>query len=371
MLVSVHNERNATHMISPQDITSLAKMNTSCVSIYLPTHRFGAGTRSDGHHLNSMLKDASHQLRTRGISATVAETILNPFRALSDHEPFWQHQDESLAMFGSPHFWVHYSLPQPIREQLVVNDIFYLRQLAPYLHGNGAFHVLALSQNSVKLFKADQYGIEQIDSSLLPDSMDEALWYEMPQSEVHNRSGGSGTTLFHGQGLGDELRKEAIGRYFQHVDRAVRELLRDSTVPLVLAGVPYYIPIYKELSRCSHICEGFVEGSIEKRTAEDIHVDAWNVVRKEFQEPLRKKIEQFKNVQGSGLTSDSLPDVLEAATEGRVDTLFLGNVHSTLDDVTESMLNTAIRRALNSGAEIFESDDLVTDPSQVRALLRF
>jgi hypothetical protein len=54
-----------------------------------------------------------------------------------------------------------------------------------------------------------------------------------------------------------------------------------------------------------------------------------------------------------------------------VDTLFLGNVLSTLDDVTESMLNTAIRRALNSGAEIFESDDLVTDPSQVRALLRF
>jgi hypothetical protein len=86
---------------------------------------------------------------------------------------------------------------------------------------------------------------------------------------------------------------------------------------------------------------------------------------------LQKKIEQFQNVQGSGLTSDSLPDVLEAATEGRVDTLFLGNVHATLDHVSESMMNTAIRRALNSGAEIFESEDLLADPSQVRALLRF
>jgi hypothetical protein len=359
-------------MITPQDIVSLAKINTSCVSIYLPTHRFGVGTQSDANHLNSVLKDASHQLRTRGISASVAETILNPFRALSDHGPFWQHQNESLAMFGSPHFWVHYSLPHPVREQLVVNDIFYLRQLAPFLHGNGSFHILALSQNSVKLFNADQYSVEQIESSELPDSMDEALWYEMPHTELQMRSGGAGgTVLYHGHGLGDELRKEAISRYFQHVDRAVCELLRDSRKPLVLAGVPYYIPLYKELSRYGHICDDFVEGSVERRTPEEIHSVAWQVVRERFQEPLHKKIEQFHNVQGSGLTSDSLPDVLEAATEGRIDTLFLGNVHSAIDEIDESMMNTAIRRALNSGAEIFESDAVVTDPSQVRALLRF
>jgi hypothetical protein len=358
-------------MISPQDIASLAKINTSCVSIYLPTHRFGVGTRSDANHLNSVLKDASQKLRTRGISASVAETILNPFRALSDHEPFWQHQKESLAMFGSPHFWVHYSLPHPVREQLVVNDIFYLRQLAPFLHGNGSFHILAMSQNSVKLFNADQYSVEQIESSELPDSMDEALWYENPQTELQLHSSGSGSAMFHGHGLGDELRKAAITRYFQHVDRAVCELLRDSKNPLVLAGVPYYIPLYKELSRYGHICDDFVEGSVERRTPEEIHSVAWKVVRDSFQEPLRKKIEQFHNVQGSGLTIDSLPDVLEAATEGRIDTLFLGNVHSTIDDIDDSMMNTAIRRALNSGAEIFESDAVVTDPSQVRALLRF
>jgi hypothetical protein len=358
-------------MISPQDIVSLAKINTTCVSIYLPTHRFGAGTRSDANHLNTMLKDATQQLRARGISASVTDTILNPFRTLSGHEPFWQHQNESLAMFGSPYFWMHHSLPHPVREQLVVNDIFYLRQLAPFLHGNGPFHILAISQNSVKLFNADQYSVEQIESSQLPDSMDEALWYEMPHSELQVRSGGSGTALFHGHGLGDELRKEAISRYFQHVDRAVCELLRNSQHPLVLAGVPYYIPLYKQLSRYGNICDDFVDGSVERRTPEEIHSVAWHVVRERFQEPLQKKIEQFQNVQGSGLTSDSLPDVLEAATEGRVDTLFLGNVHATLDHVSESMMNTAIRRALNSGAEIFESEDLLADPSQVRALLRF
>ena len=358
-------------MISPQDIASLAKVNTSCVSIYLPTHRFGAHTLSDARRLNSVLKEASNQLRARGISSSIAETILNPFRALSDHEPFWQHQSEALAMFASPHFWMHYSLAHPIQEQLVVNDIFYLRQVVPYLHGNGSFHILALSQNSVRLFTANKYEIQPIESAELPNSMDEALWYEMPQSELQFRSGGSGTALFHGHGQGDELRKEAISRYFQHVDRAVMSLLHGSTDPLVLAGVPYYIPIYKAISRYPYISDGYVEGSVERRTPQEINQVAWQAVRDLFQEPLCKKIEQFNHVQGTGLTTDSLPDALEAAIEGRIDTLFMGDVVADIDSFSESMLNTTIRHSLTSGAWVLEAPDLVSDPSQVRALLRF
>ena len=129
--------------------------------------------------------------------------------------------------------------------------------------------------------------------------------------------------------------------------------------------------MYKELSHYGNICHGFVDGSTEKRTPEELHTAAWQVVREQFQEPSHKKVEQFRNVQGSGLTLDSLPDVLEAATEGRIDTLFLGDVHSTIDDIGESMMNTAIRRALNTGAEVYECEEVVSDPSQVRALLRF
>jgi hypothetical protein len=350
---------------------TLARVNAPCVSIYLPTHRHGVGTRSDAHHLNSILNVASKQLRERGVSASVAETTLNPIRALASHSSFWQHQSESLVMFASPVFWMHYSLPLPVKEQLVVNDIFYLRQLVPFLSGNGSFFILSLSQNSVRLFAANQYSIKEIISPDIPDSMDEALWFEMPQRELQFRSGGSGTVMFHGHGMGDELDKEAISRFFHLVDRAIIPLLHESTAPLVLAGVDYYIPLYKSVSHYSNIADGFVEGSAENKTPQQIHEVAWEVVKEGFSAPRIRKLEQFHNAEGTGLTIDSLPDILEAATEGRVDSIFITNTYHPVDEVNEALLNTAIKRAMTSGAEVFETEELPAATSPVSALLRY
>lgn len=358
-------------MISKNDLLSLAKVSAPCVSIYLPTHRHGVETKSDAHHLNSVLNSASKQLRERGISASVAETTLNPIRALADHSSFWQHQSESLAMFASPVFWMHYSLPLPVKEQLVVNDIFYLRQLVPFFSGSGSFSILALSQNSIRLFAANQYSVKQIESPDLPKSMDEALWYEMPQKELQFHSSGAGTASFHGHGMGDEIDKEAIGRFFQHVDKAVVSLLNDSTTPLVLAGVGYYIPMYKSISRYKNIADGFVEGSVENKTPHEIHEVAWQAVKDIFSEPITRKREQFHNAQGTGLTLNSLPDILEASTEGRIDSIFIANDYYPVDEVNEAMLNTAIRRAMTSGAEVFETESTVSITSPVTALLRY
>ena len=358
-------------MISRNDIISLAKIQAPCVSIYLPTHRYGPETASDAQNFKHVVNTAAHQLRERGITAAVAHTILNPVRALGDHDAFWQHQSEGLAMFASPNFWTHYSLGFPAREQLVVNDIFYLRQLVPYVNTFGNFYLLALSQNSVRLFSANKFSVEEIESKEIPDSMDEALWYEMPQKELQFRSGGAGTAHFHGHGMGEEINKEAVQRFFLQIDHAITPILKGSTHPLVLAGVGYYIPLYKEISHYPYIAEGFVEGSVERKTAEELHNVALHVVDEFYRQPQQKKMEQFNNALGTGLTLDALPDILEAATEGRIDTLFIGRSSDEIDNISEAMINTAIRRVLTSGSEIYETPEIFTDSSHAYALLRY
>lgn len=358
-------------MISKNDVMSLATVNAPCVSIYLPTHRFGAGTTSDAHHLNSILNTATQKLRERGISATTAETTINPIRALVDHSPFWQEQLDGLAMFASPVFWRHFSLPMTVKEQLVVNDIFYLRQLVPFFHNNGFFYILALSQKSIRLFSANKYSVRQILSPEIPESMDEELWFELPQKELQFRSGGSGSALFHGHGMGDEINKERITRFFQHVDRAVVPLLNDAPLPLVLAGVDYYIPIYKSICHYNNIVGGYVEGSVERQSPEEIHAVACRAVEEVLAVPRDTKIEQFYNSVGTGLTASELPEILEAATQGRIDSLFISRDYNPVDEVNEAILNTAIRHVMTTSADIFETDDSVLPPTPVSALLRY
>jgi hypothetical protein len=312
-----------------------------------------------------------HDLRERGVSAAVAETTMNPIRALVDHSNFWQHQTDGLAMFASPVFWRYFSLPSSVDEQLVVNDIFYLRQLTPFYSANGYFYILALSQKSIRLFSANKYSVKQISSPEIPDSMDEELWFEMPQKELQFRSGGSGTALFHGHGMGEEINKERVTRFFQHVDRAIVPLLDNGSLPLVLAGVDHYIPIYKSISHYKNIVDGFVEGSVERTSAEDIHPLAWRAVEDVLAIPRNRKIEQFQNSLGTGLTSIELPEILEAAAEGRVDSLFIARNYQPVDEVNEALLNTTIRNVVTTSAEIFETDDSVSSTSPVGALLRY
>lgn len=297
--------------------------------------------------------------------------MLNPARVLAQHETFWQHQSLGLALFASPEFWSHHSLHRPVREQLTVNDIFFLRQLVPFVTDGETFHVLALSQKDIRFYTCTRHSIARVDVDSLPDSIDEDLWYEMPQSELRFRTGGGGTTLFHGHGEGDELLKERLERFFRHVDHAVARHLGDATEPIVLAGVGYYMGIFTSITTLTHLTKDVVEGSVDRRTDTEIHAAAWNAVKPLFDEPMHTKMDQFRNVRGTGLTSESLPDILEAATEGRIDTLFLGDTTVALDEITESLVNTAIRRALHTGATIHESPALVNDPGQAFALLRY
>ena len=358
-------------MVSINDLVTLSKVNAPCASVYLPTHLHGQETMSDSRQFHHLINDAASQLRRRGISSMMAESLLNPARVLAQHETFWQHQSAGLALFASPEFWSHHSLHRPVREQLVVNDIFFLRQLVPFVTDGEMFHVLALSQKSIRFYTGGRFTIARVDVPGLPDSIDEDLWYEMPQSELQVRSGGSHTALFHGHGLGDELRKERLERFFGHVDHAVARHLAESDRPVVLAGVGYYIGIFRQLSTIAHLTDTFIEGSVDRRTDTEIHAAGWDAVKEVFAEPIQRKIDQFRNVRGTGLTIESLPEILEAATEGRVDTLFLGDTTVALDDVGESLLNTAIRRSLRTGALTCEAPGLVDDPSQAYALLRY
>lgn len=358
-------------MVSTHDLAALARARTPCVSIYLPTHRHGPGTVTAANHLRGLLKHATKELGARAVSATVADATISPIRAICDHDGFWQQQREGLAVFASSNFWAHYSLPRPPREQVVVNDIFFMRQLIPFRDGEETYHVLALNKNGCALYRGDRESFLELTVPDMPDSIADALRYEDPESQLQFRSAGSGTAIFHGHGLGDELDKESMERYFRHVDKAVSSILDDPTIPLVLAGVGHHIPIFRSVTALTNITEGFVEGSVERRSAQEIHAVSWEVVREKFDRPRNDKIERYSNALGTGLTLDNLPDILEAATEGRVDTLFVGDTSVGVDEVSESYLNATIKRCVTSGGRVYEAPIIVAGPERACALLRY
>ena len=299
-----------------------------CVSLFMPTHRGGEGTREDPIRFQNLLRLAEERLVEKGMRTVDAKSLLGPARSLEGYSPFWRHLNDGLAMYLAQGVFRYYALPIPLAEQLVVAEHFYIKPLLPLLSGDGRFYVLALSQNQVRLLQGTRYSVGEVDLEGAPGSIAELLGDKRREKQLqfHTRgSGGSGKrpAMFFGHGEGEEQTKQDILRYFRQIAAELRTLLRSEQAPLVLAGVDYLLPIYRNANSYPYILDGNIPGNPENLNAQQLHERAWKIVEPYFQETQRKVRARFEELKSTKRISTNIEEIIPAAYHGRVEHLFV------------------------------------------------
>jgi len=382
-------------LISKQELATLleGRGETPHVSIFLPTVRAGAETQQNPIRFKNLLREAQGRLIEKGVEKDEAETMLKPARALVDDFDFWQHQEDGLAVFLADGFFRTYRLPLEFLELAAVEDRFHVKSLFPLFNIEGRFFVLALSQNQVRLLEGDRYRVHEVPLADVPQSLADALGRDLtePHLQMHtgNRASASARTpIFHGQGAGEEDAKEEIRRFFHILDRGIQDFLGGGQAPLVLAGVDYLLPIYRDATSYPHTVEGGVTGNPDGLSAQELHARAWAVVEPEFRRQRQEAIERFGSLKGTGRATGELDEVVPAAVDGRVDTLFVPRgvrrwgsfdadqrrVEHHPEQLTgsEDLLDlAAVHSYLNSGTVYAVSPEEVPDGGQVAAVFRY
>jgi hypothetical protein len=134
---------------------------------------------------------------------------------------------------------------------------------------------------------------------------------------------GSWAGIFHGHGVGIDDAKDELLHYFQKLDRGLHPLLREEKAPLILAAVDYHQPIYRRANTYARLLEGGVAGNPDRLSNKELHDRAWPLVRPVIEEAQRRAAAQYRQLAGTGHTSDDLEAVVAAAYGGRVETLFV------------------------------------------------
>lgn len=309
-------------------IELLGREDSPSISIYLPTHRKGPETQQDPHRLKNLLREAQKEAEEQGLSGSRIQSILAPANELLPEEDFWQHQGEGLALFLAPDFHRVHRLPVECPELVSVASSYHVKPLLGMLHGDGRYLVLAISQKRVRLFEGSRWHARELDAKGVPRGIAEALWMDdMEKSlQLHTlggqkTGGGRAQAVMHGHGAAEEDQKNRLLRYFRSIDKALSDLLSSNSMPLLLAGVEYYLPLYKQANTHPGLRDTVIAGNPDNLGAEDIRAKAWEILEPAFLRAEHEAVARFEQLAGTGKTSTELDEVVRAARNGKVQTL--------------------------------------------------
>lgn len=296
------------------------------VSLYMPTHRSGPEVRQDPIRLRNLLDDAEGQLREcEGSLSAELEKMLEPARALTEDDEFWNHQQGGLAVLVDPDRTEVIRVPDSLAERCVVSERFHLKPLLPRLEGDTDFYVLALSRNQVGLHRASRDVVEELDLGDIPASLEHALGFEKrhdsQQGHVGHRQGREGHVQVHGHGEGDDDRAAELRSFLQKVDVGLRQQIGSGNEPVVLAGVAEVVATFRQVSKLGQrLVEEAVEGNVDEFSLEQLHDRAWDIVAELVSDPLPDAVAEYRRLESEGRTVRGAA-VVKAAAEGRLRTL--------------------------------------------------
>jgi hypothetical protein len=317
---------NGMDVLTKSDLRALViNARSPCVSLYLPTHRAGAETLQDPIRLKNLLREAEQKLEAAGLPSSDAEELLKPARALLEDYDFWQHQGDGLAIFSSPDLFRTYRLQLRVPELAIAADSFHLKPLLPLITENGHYFILALSQSRARLFRATRDSISEMAVPRMPASLTEALEGGVAERQLQHHSAAAGrqTAILHGQGGGEEDRKDMLLSYFRQVDEAVQDVLWEDRMPVVLATVDYLFPIYRQASSNLELLEDWVSGNPDNLTPQELHEMAAPIASAHFRKTREKAADEYLQLWYTQRASNTLEEVLPAAWHGRVRHLFV------------------------------------------------
>lgn len=382
-------------IISKSEFAELANFKSECsVSVYIPTHKSGVevNEQQDLIVFKNSLQQVRRNLQTKGLNSTQIEEIIKPATEMLQDDVFWYNLGAGLGVFMAKGFFKTVKFPKPVKEEIFINNSFYVSPLLPIIANDHHFYLLVFSKHDAKFYRGNDFNIEKIEVEGLPNGINDVVHFEEKGGKelvrgAGNLAGAGANFHGHGSGLSDE--KTYVAQYVREVDQTLRkEVLASENAPLVLAAVDYLIPIYKQNSNYKNITAEAIIGNSEYEDLNSLFKKASDIVAPYFYEEDRKALKTYYDQSATGLTSNTADEIIPASHYGRISDLFVMkdahiwgkfnevtnelNIHEEKHDDDDCLINQAVVKTIANGGvvHILEADKM-PENSQIAAFMRY
>ena len=387
--------------ITHAQLRALAEAGTPpAVSIFVPTHRARSGVRQDPIEFKNLLRDAEARLTEFGMRGTEARDLLQPATDLLDDQSAWNEGLDGLAVFVAPGEFRAYKLSFAPSAQVVVNDRFHVKPLLPIL-ADHEFYVLAISQHDARLLRCTRTSCERVP---LPGDVETSIDRAVILTGEHSKSGKDGgaeaggaghvqggPATPHSEAVDPQHREAENLRFFlRQIDDGVRRAVPPNDAALVLAGDINITAPYREATKlkAKDIAEETIKGNPDRTSDEVLHAKALEIAAPIWQGQLDAERETFGTALAQGKASENVREIVLAAMDGRINTLFVSpgesrwgrinetdrtvELHESESPEGQDVLDwTTLRTIQTSGRVLVVDRDAVPGEGPIAAVMRY
>ena len=377
--------------IRTDNLRKLAALRSDlCVSIYMPLY----GLPQDVIRLKNLLDQARDALHAQGMRPAQSEALLHEARQLETNSLFWRSTGKKgLALLIEPGTLNWGRSHVVFEEFLAVQKRFRMAPLVRASFEPEDFLVLALSENTVSLYRADQASLTPLR---LPKSFPESLrelekgtefekGLQYHTSAAHAKSGVR-VGIAHGKGTPKDDRRTLQTEYVRSVVRHLEPLLKDESSPLVLAGVRSIQPIFRELCRYPYLLSEGVTASPDSLSKSELHRRSLEAAGPNRRANLEADRKRYTEMATTDRIASQIEQILPATNQRRVDVLFAASgshiwgrfdgadavaVHRQQQPDDVDLLDLTVAKTLENGRSVYVLDpNALPSHEPVTAILR-
>ena len=299
------------------------------VSLMMPTERVVVDAGADPLRWKNHLTGVAAVLRDQGMAKTEIDALLAPAWDLHGDSYSWQHMSDGLVMFLRPGWHRTFKIPVDVPQVATVGHRFVVGPLLGAISGEDHFLVLAVSQRKVRLLEGTRHRIEEVELREVPTDLRDVIEPPEARSDTMARpavtaGGRSGPAIFYGHGAGDDdFKKDEVIRFLRQVANGLQGYLGSQDHPMVLVGLEELVGAYREVNAYGNVLDRSVDHNPDQLSAEKLHELVWPIVKERFDESKHAALDRFGELHGTGQASVDASEIEAAASQGRVEALFL------------------------------------------------
>jgi hypothetical protein len=293
--------------------------NTPCVSISLNTHRTHPDNIKDEVVLKNLLKEAEERV-IEGFGKRQAASLLEKIKNVASEIDVNYNLDSLHIFLSNDTKEIIKSSWETSNEGVQISDSFAVRSIIKSYNRSENYLLMLLSQSGVQLFEALNDGIiHELRNDDFPFS-------ENRHFNTHADKGSDPKHI-------DDLVREFLNK----VDKALVKVHRENDLNCVVVCTEDNYSRLQQVADVPSIYLGYAAIDYNNMSTHQIVKQSWDIIKLHQQHRRKKAIEEMKEAVAQSKVLNDLPEIFEAAIDGRGELLI---VHQ---DFTQPVLMTSDR----------------------------